>query len=63
MPRALLTDRERDIIAGTADVKDEYRYQLISRIRTRMERLDEDIEAMDAHGGLGDELRERVCEQ
>lgn len=62
MPRALLTDREREIISENADVTDEYRYQLISRIRSRMERLDGDIEAMEAHGDLANELREIVCE-
>ncbi|WP_336363178.1 hypothetical protein [Halalkalicoccus salilacus] len=61
MARALLTDRERDIISGEADVKKDYRYQTISRIRNRMERLDGDIEAMEAHGDLADEFREIVC--
>lgn len=61
MPRALLTDREREIISGNADVKESYRYQTISRIRNRMERLDGDIEAMESHGDLADELREIVC--
>ncbi|WP_122089450.1 hypothetical protein [Halalkalicoccus subterraneus] len=61
MARALLTDREREIISGTADVKDDYRYQTISRIRNRLERLDGDIEAMEAHGDLADELRSIVC--
>lgn len=59
--RALLTDREREIISGEADVSDEYRYQTISRVRKRMQRLEDDLEALDAHGDLGDELREIVC--
>lgn len=60
--RALLTEREREIVAGEADVSDEYRYQTISRIRSRLEKLDEDIEAMEKHGQLAEELRERVCD-
>lgn len=61
--RALLTDREREIISGEADdVSDDYRYQTISRIRARLERLDGDLEALEAHGDLADELREIVCE-
>jgi hypothetical protein len=61
--RALLTDREREIIDGTADdVSDDYRYQTVSRIRKRIERLEGDLDALEAHGGLADDLREVVCE-
>lgn len=64
MPRrALLTEREREIVSGEADVSDEYRYQTVSRVRTRLEKLENDIEALDAHGDLGDELRELVCQE
>lgn len=59
--RALLTEREREIVSGDADVTDQYRYQTISRVRSRMQRLRDDIEALDAHGDLGDELRGIVC--
>jgi len=61
--RALLTDRERKIIRGDADVSDSYRYQTISRVRSRFDRLEEDLEAFRAHGELLTELREIVCEQ
>lgn len=61
--RALLTDREREIVAGEApDVTDEYRYQTISRVRNRLDRLDGDLEAFEKHGDLLEELREIVCE-
>ena len=60
--RALLTDREREIVAGEADVSKSYRYQTISRVRKRFERLQGDIEAMEAHGELAEELRQVVCE-
>ena len=60
--RALLTDREREIVSGEADVKDNYRYQTISRVRARFRRLDADLEALRKHGDLLDELREAVCE-
>lgn len=59
--RALLTDREREIINGDADVSDSYRYQTISRIRARFDRLAGDLEALEAHGSLADELRAKVC--
>ncbi|MFA9516795.1 hypothetical protein ACERIT_06205 [Halopenitus sp. H-Gu1] len=59
--RALLTDREREIVAGEADVDDPYRYQTISRVRQRFSRLEDDLEAMEKHGELADEVREIVC--
>jgi hypothetical protein len=61
--RALLTDREREIVAGEADVSDSYRYQTISRVRSRLDRLAGDIDALEAHGELADELREQVCDR
>lgn len=59
--RALLTDREREIVAGEADVSDSYRYQTISRVRKRFERLEGDLVALEKHGDLADELREVIC--
>lgn len=59
--RALLTDREREIIADDADVSDSYRYQTISRVRSRLDRLAGDLEALEVHGDLADELRAKVC--
>lgn len=59
--RALLTDREREIVAGEADVSDSYRYQTISRVRARFDRLEADLEALEAHGDLASELRGIVC--
>lgn len=59
--RALLTEREREIVSGEADVDPQYRYNTVSRVRTRLEELEADIEAMEKHGDLADELREVVC--
>jgi len=61
-PRAMLTDREREIISDKAGVTDDYRYQTISRVRQRFDRLDADLEAFEAHGDLAEEFREVVCE-
>jgi len=62
--RALLTQREREIVSGEADVEDSYRYQTISRVRKRIQgQLTADIAAMEAHGDLADELREVICEE
>lgn len=61
-PRALLTDREREIVSGEADdVSDSYRYQTISRVRRRFRQLEADMHALDAHGKLADEVRAVVC--
>lgn len=60
--RALLTEREREIVAGDADVSDSYRYQTISRVRKRFDQLEDDLDALEAHGDLLNELREVVCD-
>lgn len=63
--RALLTERERAIVSGEADdVTDEYRYQLISRVRNRFhEQLEADMAALEKHGELAEEVRELVCDE
>ena len=62
--RALMTETERDRIAGREDVEDIKRYQAISRVRRRIEEeLTEDIAVLsEHHEGLLEELREAVCE-
>jgi hypothetical protein len=61
--RGLLTEREREIIKGDADVSDNYRYRVVSRIRTKIENVDEDVEILaENREDLLDELREVVCE-
>jgi hypothetical protein len=60
--RALLTEREREIVSGEADVSDSYRYQTVSRVRSRLQRLEDDLDALEAHGDLAGELREIVCD-
>jgi len=61
--RALLTDREREIIAGEADVSDDYRYQTISRVRKRFGRLEDDLKVLEKHGELAEELRDIICKK
>jgi hypothetical protein len=63
--RALLTDRERELIAGENVTDDTYRYQAASRIRNKIdEELTEDIEILrEHHPQLLSELREVVCEE
>ena len=61
--RGLLTEREREIIRGDADVSDNYRYRVVSRVRTKIENIDEDIEILaENREDLLEELRDVVCE-
>lgn len=61
--RGLLTEREREILRGEADVSDNYRYRVVSRIRTKIENVDEDVEILDKNRqDLLKELRQVVCD-
>jgi hypothetical protein len=61
--RGLLTEREREIIEGDADVSDNYRYRVVSRIRTKIENVDEDVGILAKNReDLLEELREVVCQ-
>lgn len=60
--RALLTDREREILTGEADVTEKYYYVVVTRVRNRFDRMGEDIEILEDHPSLADELRDVVCE-
>jgi hypothetical protein len=60
--RGLLTEREREILSGDADVSDNYRYRVVSRIRTKLETLEEDVTVLEEnHAELHNELQEIVC--
>lgn len=62
--RAILTDRERELIASDDDEEKEYQYQAASRIRNKIhDELTVDIEILEEnHPELLGELREVVCE-
>lgn len=60
--RALLTDREREILSGQADVEMNYVYQVRSRVRSKIDRLMEDIRILDEHHPeLLQKIEEIVC--
>ena len=62
-PRGLMTDREREILLGDADVSEKYHGVVVTRVRKRINRLGKkELEALEAHDTLADELRETVCE-
>jgi len=44
--RGLLTDREREILRGEAEVSEDYRYRVISRVRNKIENLEEDSDIL-----------------
>ena len=62
--RALLTDRERELIEGGDSVDEDLRYQAISRVRRKIEdELTTDVELLrESHPDLYAELHEVVCE-
>jgi len=60
--RAILTDREKEILRGEADVTEKYYYRVVTRVRRKIEELDEDLKILDDHDSLGDELRDIVCD-
>jgi len=61
--RGLLTEREREILSGEANVSDNYRYRVVSRVRTKIENLEEDVDILSVNrSDLLEELREVVCE-
>jgi hypothetical protein len=60
--RALLTEREQEILAGDADVSESYYYRVVTRVRRKVERIERDLQVLDEHHDtLGDELRDAVC--
>jgi hypothetical protein len=61
--RAILTAREREILSGEADVSDNYRYRVVTRVRKKIGRLERDLEVLDeGHPQLASELREAIDE-
>jgi hypothetical protein len=62
--RALLTDRERELIANAVEVEPSRRYQTVSHVRRRIkDNLTDDIAVLrEHHPELFTELREVVCD-
>ena len=60
--RGLLTESEREAIAGEAS--DSYRYKTRSFLRDRLKEVEEDIAVLEEHDPeLLKELREVVCDE
>lgn len=61
--RSLLTEREREILSGNADVTDNYRYKVQSIVRQRIRRISRDVDVLRDHEPeMYEMLTERVCE-
>lgn len=61
--RALLTDSEREILLGEKKVDDNHYYTVVSRVRGKIQRLENDLDALRDHGELMEELQEVVCSE
>jgi hypothetical protein len=61
--RALLTETERAILLEEKDVSENHYYTVVSRVRKKIQKLEDDLNALETHGGLADELRDTVCEK
>ncbi|WP_245575987.1 hypothetical protein [Haloplanus natans] len=59
--RALLTPREREILSGEADVNEDYYYAVVSRVRKKIQKLDEDVQILhENHPALYSELQAAI---
>lgn len=59
--RGLLTEREREALAG--DESDSYRYKTRTYFRRRLEKVERDIKVLEEHDAdLLAELRDIVCD-
>lgn len=61
--RGLLTPREREILSGDADVNEDYYYAVVSRVRKKIQKLDEDVQILrQNHPALYSELQAAIVE-
>lgn len=59
--RGLLTPREQEILSGEADVTEEYYYSVVSRVRSKIQKVEEDAQLLrENHSDLFEELAESV---
>jgi len=66
MTRALLTDREREVLRGEATEVEhppQYRSNTRKRLEKRLERLEKDLQTLEKNEPqLAAEIREQICE-
>lgn len=56
-------ESERAILLGERDASDDRYDAVVDRVRERIGRVEDDLEALDEHGELADELRDVVCDR
>lgn len=60
---SLLTEHERKVLDGEMEVKEEYQSLVVVRVRARIKRLKHDLDTLNNHPILVDELRQTVLEE
>lgn len=61
--RAIMTTTDRERISGESDDPDKKVYESVSRVRSRIDELETDVDLLEEHHPeLLEELRETVCE-
>lgn len=61
--RALLTQREREVLRGDAEVSPNYLYQIRYRVREKITMLETDLDLLVEHQpDLAEELRESIAD-
>jgi hypothetical protein len=61
--RGLLTDREREILLTDGkDVTEKYYGVVVTRVRNKIKLVGDDLEALEHHDTLAEELRDEVCQ-
>lgn len=62
--RAIMTTADRERISGQAEGPDKKKYESVSRVRSRIQELETDVEILEEHHpDLLEELREAVCDE
>ncbi len=61
--RGLLTEREKEILAGEVEVSDNYYSRTKSRVRNKIQSIGDDLELLrECEPELAGELRHEICD-
>lgn len=62
--RGLLTDREREILQSDGeDVTEKYYSVVVTRVRNKIQIVERDLDALEKHDTLADELRQIIDDE
>lgn len=63
MARAILTERQKEILRDPSSVSDSYYRSVVSKVRDKIDRLEEDLNFLDEnHKDLAEQMQEAVCD-